>query len=449
MRRTFQCDEYMAIEPSALGRAFLFASPVDFEAPHAVDAGGVARVSVLGPLEQRAGAFWDGYGGDNGIVERFKAALADERSRSVVLAIDSPGGAVAGLLEAVDAMREAKAAARKPVVAFAHGSGAYSAGYALASVADHVVVSRAGGVGSVGVIATAASLEKALEREGVAVAVVASGAHKKDMHPALPFSEAALGRYRARVNELAGLLADDVAKGRGMTREKVLGQQAALFYGRGAVDAGLADSVGTFADAAAEATRRAASGAAPAAVSIAAVAPGVPTDAEAEAALRRICAREGMTWPPTEPTRAAPAAPPREDTTMNRYEYGTARDAVSEYLAARGGGEGDYSAANLARYGIEVPDARELKFLGMTAEESAQTQARMIKARVLPPGREPPPPWLLERPSSASNANAGAPRAGRHPEWYQGVERDAESVGMEVDAFLATRAKMRAAGVLR
>lgn len=242
-------DEVLAIDPTALERAWsLF--ELDEDAPPATEQqGAVAIVDVAGPLESRAGWFWDGYSGAYGIADRFARAMADEGTAAVVLRIASPGGATSGLFEAVDAMR---AAATKPVVAFCET--AFSAGYALATVAERVVVSRAGGVGSIGVIATAFSYEKALEKEGVAVAVVASGAQKTDLHPALPLSDAAVARMRGRVTALAGMFADEVARARGTTREAVLGLQAALYHGQAAVDAGLADAVGSL-DAAVGAAR--------------------------------------------------------------------------------------------------------------------------------------------------------------------------------------------------
>ena len=51
----------------------------------------------MGPLDQRGGFWWDGY---DSVSERVSAALADRDVQAVVLAIDSPGGVVAGCFDA-------------------------------------------------------------------------------------------------------------------------------------------------------------------------------------------------------------------------------------------------------------------------------------------------------------------------------------------------------------
>jgi ClpP class serine protease len=240
-------DEFLAIAPEAL-RAEL-ASVWDADGwDHLYDVDtetGVAQVSVLGALESRALWFWDGYSGPAGVEARVRAALTDGRTRCLVLRLDSPGGTVAGLFECVDALRAAKLASGKPVVACIEGSGAYSAAYALATVADEVCITRVAGAGSIGVIATAVSRAEQLAQDGIAMAVVASGAQKTDLHPALPLSEAALKRLRTRVMDLAGMFAEEVSKARKLSAEDVLGMQAGCFYGEAAVSAGLADHVGT------------------------------------------------------------------------------------------------------------------------------------------------------------------------------------------------------------
>lgn len=242
-------DEFMAIEPSALERAFSLFELNEDDPPVAEVTGGVSVVEISGPLGTKAEWIWDGYGGPHGIIDRFRQAMADTKSDAVMLHVNSPGGAVNGLFEAIDSMR---AMTTKPVVAYCEG--AYSAACALAMVADTIHVSRTGGVGSIGVIATAVSFAEQLAKDGVAVAVVASGAQKTDLHPALPLSEAAVKRLRVRVNELAEIFADEVASTRSLTAEQVLAQQASVFYGQAAVDAGLADRVSTF-SAALEAAR--------------------------------------------------------------------------------------------------------------------------------------------------------------------------------------------------
>ena len=53
-------------------------------------------------------------------------------------------------------------------------------------------------------------LTHTLKQQGVDVRVVSSGVEKTDGHPALPISDAAEGRLRARVGELSAMLFDEV-----------------------------------------------------------------------------------------------------------------------------------------------------------------------------------------------------------------------------------------------
>lgn len=256
-RRFKPADEYLALVPEALSAEHVSVwggSAWDPTRLFTLDTEtGVAEVSVSGPLDPRAFWFFDGYAGDTGVEARAFAAFHDARVRAVVLRLDSPGGACSGLFECCDAIRAMRASTGKPLVAFAEGSGAYSAAYALAATADEVHVSRTAGVGSIGVIATAVSYAGQLEKEGIAVAVVASGAQKTDLHPALPLGEAAVKRLRARVMELASLFFAEVGTSRGMSPDDVGALQAGCFYGEAAVASGLADRVSTVTEAGARA----------------------------------------------------------------------------------------------------------------------------------------------------------------------------------------------------
>ena len=203
---------------------------------------GVAVVPVEGALMDRAGWWWDGY---DAIAARVEKAHGDASVRAVMLDLDSPGGMVAGLFECMAALRAARVASGKRMVAWV-GSGAYSAAYALASVCDEIVTGVTAGTGSVGVIASLVSRAAQLTAEGVDVRVVSSGVEKTDGHPALPISDAAEGRLRARVGELSAMLFDEVRIGRaGLTTDALMALDGGVRYGRAAVAAGLSDRVTT------------------------------------------------------------------------------------------------------------------------------------------------------------------------------------------------------------
>ena len=241
--RLVPLDEFMAIQPSAVERAFfrsLFGGGGN-DKPYQMH-GSVAVVCIDGPLMQRGGFWFDGYAR---IRERFKAALDDSEVAAVVLKINSPGGVCAGCFSAVRAMRAEKEASGKRVIAYADEF-AYSAAYAMACIADTIVVPQEGGVGSVGVIGTMQDWSAFNDAMGIRIAVVTSGAQKADGHPDVPLRPEVIARYQARINELAMSFADIVASSRGMTAADVLKLEAGCFYGDGAVRAGLADKVASF-----------------------------------------------------------------------------------------------------------------------------------------------------------------------------------------------------------
>jgi len=242
--------DHVALRPESASQ--LAAAPVHFagwmddndddEEPEYEVVNGVAVVPVTGALMDRAGWWWDGY---DAIQKRYEAAQADARVRAVMLDLDSPGGMVAGLFDCMRALRAAKLASKKRTVAWV-GSGAYSAAYGLASTCDEIVCSDTAGVGSIGVIASLMSRVDQLAQDGIDVHVESSGTEKTDGHPAIPISDAARGRLRARVQELAGMFFTEVAAGRAaLTPEDMRALDGGVRYGRASLVMGLADRVFT------------------------------------------------------------------------------------------------------------------------------------------------------------------------------------------------------------
>jgi capsid assembly protease len=249
---TFPLDDLMAMEPRAAARPML--PPLETRDASFDRCGAVAVIRIEGPLMQRGGWWWDGY---EAIQERFNEALKDATVGAIVLRINSPGGVVAGCFEAVRAMRKAKVAAGKPVIAFADEA-AYSAAYAVATVADEIYLPEPGGVGSVGVIGCLFDETEAIKAYGLKIVVVTSGKLKADGHPDVPLSDDVVQRYQARIDDLGDQFAALVAEARGRTSRYVLGLEAACLYGRDAVSKGLADGLRSFDDVLAMAEERAA-----------------------------------------------------------------------------------------------------------------------------------------------------------------------------------------------
>ena len=251
--------------------------------PYDVLDGGVGRILVEGPLTQRGWMCWQGY---DSVARSLCAALADENVRSVVLVMNSPGGVVAGLFEAVRRMRAEIEASGKRVVCYVDELAA-SAGYALACVADEIVLPETGCVGSVGVIASMTSVSRMLDKAGVDVELVTSGDEKADGYAQKPISKEALARMQETVDLFAGIFHRHVAARRPLSVEAVAALEAGVRYGADAVRAGLADRVGSLDDVLASLA--------------------TPEPASADAA-ERTQGEAAKPTPPTPPTKPAMAA---------------------------------------------------------------------------------------------------------------------------------------------
>jgi ClpP class serine protease len=160
----------------------------------------------------------------------------------IALEIDSFGGEVAGVFDLADAIRAARSA--KPVWAFVVEH-AFSAGYALASQADRIILPRTGAVGSIGVVVMHADLSGQLSDAGVTVTLIHSGTHKVDGNPYAPLPDPVRARIQGEIDSIRTLFAQTVAAGRGrsMNIDAALATEAECYRGAEAVAAGLADEV--------------------------------------------------------------------------------------------------------------------------------------------------------------------------------------------------------------
>lgn len=209
--------------------------------------GGVLTIPVKGVLLHdfawQFGAYATGY---DYILKAFERGMSDASVRGIAFLIHSPGGDVAGCFDAVDKMFAGKKG--KPIRAFAHEY-AYSAAYAIASLADKIVVSRTGGVGSIGVVTSHVDYSKAMEQAGVKVTFIKFGAHKVDGNPYEPLGADAQARIQARIDSLGEVFVSTVARNRKLDAKKVRDTEALTFTASEAISNGLADSVGPLDDA--------------------------------------------------------------------------------------------------------------------------------------------------------------------------------------------------------
>ena len=205
---------------------------------------GIAVIEVSGVLVHRGAWIGQSSGQTSyeGIAAQLAAAVADPAARGIALEIDSFGGEVAGVFDLADAIRAARTS--KPIWAFV-AEHAFSAGYALASQADRIIMPRTGAVGSIGVVVMHADLSGQLSDAGVTVTLIHSGAHKVDGNPYAPLPDPVRARIQGEIDAIRTLFAETVAAGRGrrLTAAAALATEAECYRGAEAVAAGLADEV--------------------------------------------------------------------------------------------------------------------------------------------------------------------------------------------------------------
>lgn len=205
----------------------------------------VGVVLVAGPLAQRAEDTLCGYiDGYDAIEARFNAALSDPSVGSVLLVMDSPGGDVAGLEEAVSRMVAAKRKSGKQCIVYVDELAASAAYWMASALGDQIVAPASAYVGSIGVIATLIDETGALEKDGIKVTLIREPAGKADGHSAGPLTELAAERATERVKNAAHRFFSAIADYRGTTSKKVAALNGALLEASAALEEGLINAVG-------------------------------------------------------------------------------------------------------------------------------------------------------------------------------------------------------------
>lgn len=199
---------------------------------------GTAIIPVTGPVFRYANLMTEVSGATSieVLAKDFSTALNDNMIEQIVLDIDSPGGQVTGVNEFANMIYEARG--KVPIIAYVSGMGA-SAAYWIASAADEIVLDDTAMVGSVGVVSTI----DARKQDGI-VEIVSSQSPNKRPDVSTDYGRA---QVQKTVDALADVFIDAVARNRGIDRASVLEQygQGDVFVGEQAVEAGMADRVGS------------------------------------------------------------------------------------------------------------------------------------------------------------------------------------------------------------
>ena len=199
---------------------------------------GVAVISVVGPLFRYANLFTaiSGASSYELLAKDFNAALENPDVHSIILDIDSPGGEVNGCAEFASMIFEARG--KKPIIAYASGDAA-SGAYWIASACDHIIASETSMLGSIGVVA----VYRGSKDENI-LEIVSSQSPYKRLDPN---SDDGKSRLQSRIDDLATVFIESIAKHRGVDPPTVIKDFGGgdVFIGKNAINSGLADDIGS------------------------------------------------------------------------------------------------------------------------------------------------------------------------------------------------------------
>lgn len=182
--------------------------------------GDIAVLPIHGVISQRLSMMEEISGGvsTEEIAAQFRAYLADDSIKMIILNFDTPGGTVSGVPELGQEIFDSRGT--KPIIAHLNPLAA-SAGYWLAAQADEIIATPSGRGGSIGVYTVHEDLSKMYEMEGINPTLIRSGEHKIAANSFGPLSESALADLQQSVIDTHKKFMAAVGEGRKISVSKV------------------------------------------------------------------------------------------------------------------------------------------------------------------------------------------------------------------------------------
>lgn len=224
-------------------------SPVYMETSAPMRETHVAIIDVRGLLMHDADDWDTMFGGCtnySAIGSMFRLAMADDHVREIVLNVNSPGGECHEVFDLADKIFAARG--DKRITALINET-ALSAAYAIASAADEIILTRTAEAGSIGVRAIHLDQSALDDMMGLRYTVIKAGARKDDFDPHRAMTRTELQILQSRVDGMQDLFVATVARNRGLSEAAIRKQEAAVYIGQNAIDAGLADRIMSMDDA--------------------------------------------------------------------------------------------------------------------------------------------------------------------------------------------------------
>jgi protease-4 len=177
------------------------------------------------------------------LLEILQRLREDKECKGVLLRVESPGGAVGSSQEIFQSLKALRAQGIPLAVSF--GNIAASGGYYISLAGEKIFANPGTLTGSIGVIFQFPEVEKLLEKAGVSLQTVKSGALKDVGNPARKATPEEIQYLQHVIDDTYAQFLADVSAARGISEDtlKTLAD-GRVFTGRQAYAAGLVDTLG-------------------------------------------------------------------------------------------------------------------------------------------------------------------------------------------------------------
>ncbi len=212
----------------------------DFNTDDVVPHPHTALVEVKGPIadDEQANA--------DALVTALREAFKAERSRAVILRINSPGGSPVQSGYVYDEIKRLRALyPEKKVYAVITDIGA-SGAYYIAAAADEIYADKASLVGSIGVISSSFGFVELIDKLGVERRTLTAGENKAFLDPFAPLQDQDREFWQTVLDTTHKQFIDQVKKGRGdRLQENDELFSGLIWTGEQALELGLIDGLGS------------------------------------------------------------------------------------------------------------------------------------------------------------------------------------------------------------
>ena len=180
--------------------------------------------------------------------EQLQKAFEDDKTKAVLLRMNSPGGTVAASQEIYNEVLKLRRAGKPVVVSMTDvcASGCYY----IASAADKIVANKGTLTGSIGVISQGLNYKELFEKLGLRNQTFKAGKYKDLGNGARDITEEERKILQALIDDSYNQFLEDINHARGIDMAKLKRIAQGLIYtGKQALDVNLVDSLGTYDDA--------------------------------------------------------------------------------------------------------------------------------------------------------------------------------------------------------